>query len=73
MDYRNSLIENNKIIYGLIDEVKKLKNIGGNDKNNYDNIMILIAKIIGILIGLMLILYLFYYFECKGKKDKNNS
>lgn len=60
MDYRNSLIENNKIIYSLIDEVKKLKDIqqplkeikGGN--NYFDMI-----KMIGFLIGLFIFIIIY--------------
>ena len=69
MDYRNSLIENNKIIYSLIDEVKKLKDIqqplkeikGGN--NYFDMI-----KMIGFLIGL----FIFNIIYRKRLFDGNN-
>jgi acid phosphatase family membrane protein YuiD len=66
MDYRNSLIENNKIIYSLIDEVKKLKDIqqplkeikGGN--NYFDMI-----KMIGFLIGLFIFIIIYYIYSMK--------
>ena len=68
-NYRNLLIENNKIIYGLIDEVKKLKNIGGDNDNNKINYDFNLLKSICFVLGVIGFLLICYIMRKKEKRD----